>query len=122
MRKKNNINYPKSAAMGVFSKGLKIEFETSKVNEPSVFEPVRFYCIFLFLDENIKCESSLEPSWHNFFHKLPLIYPCFPFLSGTLLLLTNREHLITSLYRSLSVYPTISDLTIFYGLRGQIYD
>ena len=28
-----------------FSKGLKNEFETAVVNEPSVFEPLKFYCI-----------------------------------------------------------------------------
>ena len=27
-----------------FSKGLKNEFETAVVNEPSVFEPLKFYC------------------------------------------------------------------------------
>ena len=30
---------------GIFSKGLKNEFETAVVNEPSVFEPLKFYCI-----------------------------------------------------------------------------
>ena len=45
MNKKNTLNYPKSAAMGFFSKGLKNEFETAVVNEPSVFEPLEFYCI-----------------------------------------------------------------------------
>ena len=44
MNKKNTINYPKSAATGFFSKGLKNEFETAVVNEPSVFEPLKFYC------------------------------------------------------------------------------
>ena len=44
MKKKNTLNYPKSAAMGFFSKGLKNEFETAVVNEPSVFEPLKFYC------------------------------------------------------------------------------
>ena len=34
------INYPKSAAMG-----QKKEFEIAVVNEPSVFEPLKFYCI-----------------------------------------------------------------------------
>ena len=34
-----------SAARGSFSKGLKNEFETEVVNEPSVFEPLKFYCI-----------------------------------------------------------------------------
>ena len=32
--------------MGVVSKGLKNEFETAKINESSVFEPLKFYCIF----------------------------------------------------------------------------
>ena len=45
MNKKDTINYPKSAAMGFLSKGLKNEFETAVVNEPSVFEPLKFYCI-----------------------------------------------------------------------------
>ena len=30
---------------GIFSKGLNNEFETAVVNEPSVFEPLKFYCI-----------------------------------------------------------------------------
>ena len=34
------LNYPKSAAMGLFSEGLKNEFETAVVNEPSMFEPL----------------------------------------------------------------------------------
>ena len=44
---KNKItsDYSKSAAMGFFSYGLKNEFETAAVNEPSVFEPLKFYCI-----------------------------------------------------------------------------
>ena len=44
-KKKFTLIYPKSAAMGFFSKGLKIKFETAVVNEPSVFEPLKFYCI-----------------------------------------------------------------------------
>ena len=47
MNKKNTLNYPKSAAMDLFSKGFKNEFETAVVNEPSVFEPLKFYCISL---------------------------------------------------------------------------
>ena len=43
-KKKMNINYPKSAAMGFFSKELKNVFETAVVNEPSVFEPLKVYC------------------------------------------------------------------------------
>ena len=47
MNKKNTLNYPKSAANGFFSKGLRNEFETAVVNEPSVFEPLKFNCIWL---------------------------------------------------------------------------
>ena len=32
--------------MGFCSKGLKNEFETAVVNEPLVFEPLKFYCIY----------------------------------------------------------------------------
>ena len=48
IKKKIPLNYPKSAAMGFCSKGLKNEFETAVVNEPSVFEPLKCYCILLF--------------------------------------------------------------------------
>ena len=53
MNKKITLNYPKSAAMGFFSKGLKNEFETAVVNEPSVFEPLKFYCSKLFKTNNV---------------------------------------------------------------------
>ena len=45
INKKNILNYPKSAVMGFFSKGLKNELETAVVNEPSVFEPLKFDCM-----------------------------------------------------------------------------
>ena len=45
--KKITLNDPKSAAMGFCSKGLKKEFETAVVNEPSEFEPLKFYCIWM---------------------------------------------------------------------------
>ena len=41
-------NYSKSAAMGFCSKGLQNEFKTAVVKEPSVFEPLKFYCIYFF--------------------------------------------------------------------------
>ena len=45
IKRKTTLNYPKSVAMGFCSYGLKNEFETAVVNEPSVFEPLKFYCI-----------------------------------------------------------------------------
>ena len=47
IEKKITPDYPKSARMGFFSKGLKNEFETALVNERSVFEPLKFYYINL---------------------------------------------------------------------------
>ena len=38
--------------MGFFPKGLRNEFETAVVNEPSVFEPLKFYCIMFSLALN----------------------------------------------------------------------
>ena len=46
-KKEITLHYPKSAVMGFFSKGLKNEFETAVVKEPSVFEPQKFCCICL---------------------------------------------------------------------------
>ena len=43
--KENHLSYPKSAALRFFSKGPKNEFETAVVDEPSVFEPLKVYCI-----------------------------------------------------------------------------
>ena len=49
IKRKIDLNYLKSAAMGFFSKGLKNAFETTMVNKPSVFEPLKFYCILFSL-------------------------------------------------------------------------
>ena len=48
IKKKIILNYPKFAAMGFFSKGLKNGFEVAVVDKPSVFEPLKLYCITLF--------------------------------------------------------------------------
>ena len=42
-KKKIILHYPKSTAMGFFLR-LKNVFETAVVNEPSEFEPLKFYC------------------------------------------------------------------------------
>ena len=49
IRKKITQNYLKFAFMGCFSKGLKNEFETAMVNEPSVLKPLKFDCAILSL-------------------------------------------------------------------------
>ena len=44
IKKKISLNCPNSAAMGFFQ-GTQKKFETAVENEPSVFEPLKFYCI-----------------------------------------------------------------------------
>ena len=46
IKKENHTILSRSAAMIFFSRGLKNEFETAVVNEPSVFEPLKFYSIY----------------------------------------------------------------------------
>ena len=58
IKKKIILIYPKYAAMGFCSKGLKDEFETAMVNEPSVFEPLKFYCIIRNTGQVSTCLSA----------------------------------------------------------------
>ena len=48
IKKKTFLNYPKSATMGFVPRDSKTEFETAVVNEPSVFEPLKFYCTCMY--------------------------------------------------------------------------
>ena len=51
MNKKKHPKLSQICSSGYFSKGLKNEFETAMVNEPSVFEPLKFYCsYFIFME------------------------------------------------------------------------
>ena len=52
IKKEITLRYPKFAATVFCSKALKNEFETAVVNEPSVFEPLKFYCIMIFHNWN----------------------------------------------------------------------
>ena len=49
IKRKSDPNYLKYASMGFFP-GTKHEFKTAMVNEPSVFEPLKLYCIKCFLN------------------------------------------------------------------------
>ena len=52
---------------GICSKGLKNEFETAVVNEPSVFEPLKFYCMY----------SQFSPAEIYFMHFRTAVFPSF---------------------------------------------
>ena len=43
----NHFKLTQICSYGIFSKGLKNDFETAVVNEPSVFELSKFYCIYV---------------------------------------------------------------------------
>ena len=45
MKEKKHPKLSQICSYGIFSKGLKNKFETAVVNEPSVFEPLKFYYI-----------------------------------------------------------------------------
>ena len=47
--KKKRHELSQICSYGLFSKVLKNEFETAVVNEPAVFEPLKFYCIYKFV-------------------------------------------------------------------------
>ena len=44
--KENHPKLSQICSYGICSKGPKNEFETAVVNEPSVFEPLKFYCMW----------------------------------------------------------------------------
>ena len=44
---KNHSKLSQVCSYEIFYKGLKNEFETAVVNESSVFEPLKFYCIWI---------------------------------------------------------------------------
>ena len=47
MKKKKHPKLSQICSYGIFSKGPKNEFERAVVNEPSVFELLKFYCSML---------------------------------------------------------------------------
>ena len=45
IKKEYHTTLSKICSYGIFSKGFKNEFETAVVNGPSVFKPLKVYCI-----------------------------------------------------------------------------
>ena len=58
MKKEKPPQLSQICSYGIFSNGLKNKFETAMVNEPSMFEPLKFYCIYIF-GVILKRESDL---------------------------------------------------------------
>ena len=94
-----------------FSKGLKNEFETAVVNEPSVFKPLKFYFIKI---------SSYTLQFH--FYSLHLSrYPCsirFSSEGQTQLL----QHFVLRLIISLEVQIPLAVLLIDWKIQNIFHD
>ena len=48
IKKKIILNYPKSATIEFVPRDPRRSSKPAVVNEPSVFEPLKFYCTFIF--------------------------------------------------------------------------
>ena len=59
IKKENHPKLLQICSYGIFSKGLKNEFETAVVNEPSVFEPLKVFCTSS-TSLKIKCPNLLK--------------------------------------------------------------
>ena len=53
--KEKHPKLSQTCSYGIFCKGLQNMFKTAVVNEPPVFEPLMFFCIWIFLGQ----ESSV---------------------------------------------------------------
>ena len=73
--KKNIPKLSQICNYGICSKGLQKEFETAVVNEPSVFEPLKFYCSCLYSDKQVGVtEIRMSPvSTPYLYHKTAII-------------------------------------------------
>ena len=49
IKKENHPKLSQICNYRIYFKGPKNEFETALVNEPSVFEPLKFYCIYEYI-------------------------------------------------------------------------
>ena len=78
IKMKITLNHPKYADMGFFSEALKNEFEPDVVNEPSVFEPLKFYCILRIVRQG-PTELPVGAGgdvWTFFLYHFLLLSPC----------------------------------------------
>ena len=55
IKKENRPKLSQICSYGIFSWGLKHEFETAMVNKPSVFEPLKFYCNGPMQSNSVSC-------------------------------------------------------------------
>ena len=66
-KKENHPNLSKICNYGICSKGPKNEFETAVVNEPSVFKPLKLYCILTTCMSCCIMEIKVRPMAISFF-------------------------------------------------------
>ena len=68
IQKRKHPKLSQICSCGIFSKGLKNEFEIAVVNEPSVFELLKFYCMYskgLLMLKNDQVRKAKESDKNN---------------------------------------------------------
>ena len=75
IKKENFCKLSEICRYGFFSKGVKNEFETAVVNEPLVFEPLKFYCT-----TKIKVVIFLQQAASQNFRFLQILKFCIIFI------------------------------------------
>ena len=71
-KKENNLKLSQICNYGICSKGLKNEFEQAVVNEPSVFEPLKFYCIWDCFGRGKPIYSRIAQGWFRYMYFVSL--------------------------------------------------
>ena len=67
IKKENHTKLSQICSQGIFAWGLKNGFETAVVNEPSVFEPLKFYCnMHIYYSKSTRGGRVVRRCWVNF--------------------------------------------------------
>ena len=60
IKEENHHRLSQICSQGIFSSGVKNEFETAVVKQPSVFEPPKFYCTLTNMFDYYYCIKSMK--------------------------------------------------------------
>ena len=71
MSKKKHPKLSPICSYEIFSKGPKNKFETAVVNEPSVFEPLKLYCMLFLRFRPQTCQTTTARCCGSFFKESP---------------------------------------------------
>ena len=110
-----------NADLGFFCQGLKNEFETAVVNESSVFEPLKFYCIWKPASDILSILQTLRSNMFNLTLLLFSQSDCeFYNMSGSHfhLQIVSSFDCCWCLY---SFYRKVRNIKIFIGIPNRLF-